>query len=435
MTTISLRDVISGRIGRPGSPAGTSRWGASMRTVVIALVVLTLLLATGIVLLMAQGSSKRTVTAYFSQAISIYPGTDVDIMGVPVGTVKSVQPAGNKVKVVMEYDGKYSLPAGVKAAVVTPTLIADRFIQLAPAYTHGPALADGGTIPLARTAVPVEMDEIYKSLSRLTTALGPNGANKKGALSRLLHASATALNGNGKLGNRLIANLSKAMQTLGGDSGPLFKTLDSLASVTQTLGRNDATVQRFLTRLAGVSRELSGESGNLRQALAAIANAVTITKGFVHRNKHELIGDVKSLNTTMGVLASDSKTLGTVLQTAPLGLGNLALAWDPSTGTEGIRLQVGPTASDLANILCDVVTNDKIAGAPAVCALFKALIPSQLTSDVGAGLTSYQVPGSTSSGSSTPSTGSASSTTTTPAPTGGLGGLVSTVQGLLGGGK
>lgn len=430
MTTISLRDVMA---GLPGSPADAQR-RARLRAVLVALVVLALLMATGVVLLLAERSSKRTVTAYFTQAVSVFPGTDVDIMGVPVGKVTSIQPEGTKVKVVMQYDDAYSLPADVKAAVVTPTLIADRFIQLAPAYTGGPALADGGTIPLSRTAVPVEMDDIYRSLSRLTTALGPNGANRKGALSRLLESSANALRGNGRLGNELIANLSQAMRTLGDDSGPLFKTLDGLAAVTETLGRNDATVQRFLTRLAGVSRELSGESGDLRQALTAIANAVTITKGFVHKNKSALVGDVHGLNTTLGVLAKDQKTLGTVLQLAPLGLGNLALAWDATTGTEGIRLQVGPTASDLANILCDLVTNDKIPSAGAVCTLFKALIPSQLTSDVGAGLSGYQVPPGT-----IPTTPAAPAPTkgptSAPSPAGGLGGLIGTVQGLLGGGK
>lgn len=444
MTTISLRSVI---------PTVATRSRVRGRTLAVAVVVLALL-GTGVAVLLGHGSGKRTVTAYFSQAISIYPGTDVDIMGVPVGKVTGIHPEGSRVKVTMQYDRRYRLPANVKAAIITPTLIADRFVQLAPAYTSGATLHDHASIPMARTAVPVEMDDIYKNLDQLSTALGPQGANKKGALGRLLHTSAGALQGNGALGNKLISNLSQAMQTLGDNSGALFDTLDGLASVSETLNQNDATVQRFLTRFNGVSTELSGESGDLSRALNAIANAVVITKSFVHDNKTQLVGDVKDLNTTLSVLAKDQKTLGTVLQLAPLGLGDLALAWDPSTGTEGIRLQVGPTGSDLPNILCDLVTNDKISDAAELCTLFKALIPSQLTSDVGAGLprTTTPLPGATTPSVTTPS---ATPTSTTPGittpgitppsmPTGALGGsptatglgsLVDQVQSLAGGGQ
>ena len=52
-------------------------------------------------------------------------------------------------RVEMEYDAKYKLPADAKAVIVTPTLVADRFVQLTPAYDgSGAAMADGADIPL-----------------------------------------------------------------------------------------------------------------------------------------------------------------------------------------------------------------------------------------------------------------------------------------------
>lgn len=413
------------------------------RKTVTATVGLVAVLCIAYALLMPQRADSRTVTAYFSQAVSLFPGTDVDIMGVPVGRVTQVTPEGDRVKVVMKYDAQYSLPADVKAAIVTPTLIADRFVQLAPAYTGGQRLSDGAEIPLARTAVPVEMDQIYKSLSDLTGALGPNGADKHGALAHLLAASAKALKGNGRLGNETIANLSDAARTLDDNSGPLFDTLDSLASVSGTLQRNDATVQRFITHLSTVSSQLAGERGNLKQALEAIADAVTTTRSFVKDNKNAVVGDLKSLNTTLSVLAKDRVTLGKVIQLAPLGLGNLTDAWDPATGTEGIRLQVGPTASDLPNILCTIATNDKVPNVKAVCDLFRALIPGQLTSDIGAGLSSsvIQIPSLTSLAApsspapSAPTPSSPVPSASTAPPPSSLGSLVDAVQQLAGGSK
>lgn len=399
------------------------------RRLIVALVALLLVLGIGFGLVVPHRADSRTVTAYFSQAVSLFPGTDVDIMGVPVGKVTSVTPEGDRVKVVMQYDGKYDLPQDVKAAIVTPTLIADRFVQLAPAYTGGATLADGGEIPLTRTAVPVEMDQIYKSLSDLTGALGPNGADKRGALAHLLAASATALKGNGRLGNQMIANLSDAARTLGSNSGPLFRTLDSLASVSSTLQHNDATVQRFMTHLSAVSTQLAGQRGNLKQALDAIADAVETTRSFVADNKDAVVGDIKSLDTTLSVLADDRRTLGKVIQLAPLGLGNLTDAWDFKTHTEGIRLQVGPTGADLPGILCAIAVNDKVPHSGAVCDLFKALIPDQVSTQVGQQITGagVELPSLTQ-----PSLPSLPSGTSTQPPTS-LGGLLGAAQQLAGG--
>ena len=74
--------------------------------------------------------------------MSLYKGSEVRVMGVNIGTVTAVVPEGDRVRVAMEYDDEYKLPADAKAAIVTPTLTADRFVQIAPAYTGG--ASDGG---------------------------------------------------------------------------------------------------------------------------------------------------------------------------------------------------------------------------------------------------------------------------------------------------
>lgn len=383
----------------------------------VAAAVVVLLLVFGLVKLFSPGHGTNTLTADFSQAVSLYKGSDVDIMGVRVGKVTKIVPKGDHVAVTMEYDDQYKLPAQVKAAVVTPTLVADRFVQLAPAYTGGPTLADRGTIPMERTAVPVEMDRIYHSIDQLTKALGPDGANKNGALNSALEAGANALRGNGQLGHDALANLSDAARTVNRNSPQLFATLDSLDQVTRTLNENDATVQAFLGNLGKVSAQLGGESQSLQKALAAIAQAVTVTRDFVKNNKDKVTTDISDLTTTLNALAKQKDTLGTVLQLAPLGLTNLADSFDPRTGTEGIRLQIGPNAMDLGNILCAIVTNDKLPNAAAACTLFKALLPASLTSAVGAGITAGGVPSTLANG----------------APD--LGSLLGIVTGLLGGKK
>ncbi|HEX7740154.1 MAG TPA: MCE family protein, partial [Marmoricola sp.] len=283
-----------------------------------------------------------------------------------------------------------------------PTLVADRFVQLVPAYTGGAVLKNGGEIPLDRTNVPLELDQIYSSLADLTKTLGPRGANKHGALGDVLHAGAQALKGNGELGNETIANLARAAQTLGDNSDQIFGTVGNLAQLTSTLQANDKVVGGFMTRLSKVTGELSGERGDLRKALVAIANAVGVVRSFVHDNKTALITDIRKLTTTVGVLAKHKKTLATLLQIAPLGLGNLLDAGDPQTGSVGIRLQLGPTASALPTIVCDVLkVNAGSSGAALdpLCNLLNEVLPNVPT-NIGAGLINVPSMGSGSGSSS-----------------------------------
>ena len=74
--------------------------------------------------------------------------------------------------------------------MISPSVVGDRFIQLGPAYTGGPVLPDNSRLGIDRTAVPVELDDIFKSIDNLALALGPEGANKDGALSRLVDSTA-----------------------------------------------------------------------------------------------------------------------------------------------------------------------------------------------------------------------------------------------------
>ena len=100
-----------------------------------------------------------TITAYFSAATAIYPGDQVRVLGVEVGTIDTIEAQGTQTKVTMRISHATTVPADAQAVIVAPNLVAARYIQLTPAYTgSGPTLADGGVIPVERTAVPIEWD-------------------------------------------------------------------------------------------------------------------------------------------------------------------------------------------------------------------------------------------------------------------------------------
>ncbi|MDN4175336.1 MCE family protein [Nocardioides sp. SOB77] len=333
-----------------------------------------LLLVGAVLVLVDGGGGQKKVTAHFERAVSVYVGTEVRILGVPVGEVTAVVPEGKSVRVDMVYDDTYDVPADARAVIVTPTLVADRFIQLTPVHTEGPVMADGADIPLAETASPVELDRIYESLSTLANALGPEGANRNGSLDTLLASGAEALGGQGRTANQLIRDLSAAATTFGDNSGDLFGTVRQLDAFTRTLARNDGLVDEFMGDLARATDQLSGERQELARALEALAGAVGTVEAFVKDNRKALVGEVEDLTDVLDVLVAERESLTTAIEKGPLGLGNLALGFDTKTGSQNARIQVGPNVEDLDGFLCAVVTNAGVPAAGTVCKLLKSLL-------------------------------------------------------------
>lgn len=322
------------------------------------------------------GEETRTVAAHFPRAVSVYVGTDVRILGVNVGRVTAVVPEGNSVRVEMEYDAKYKVPADAKAVIVTPTLVADRFVQLTPAWDGGAVMADGADIPLPETAVPVELDRIYASLRDLSQALGPNGVNKDGTLDHLLEASAKALDGEGALGNQMLTDLSAAMETFGEGSEDLFATVAELARFTQVLGANDRLVRAFIRDLAAMSGALVTERAELQRALSSVARAVGSVKSFVEDNREALVTDLEKLTRVLKTINSERDSLDTALQVAPLALGNLAVAFNNQTGSIGSRIGLQGTFGDADGLLCAIVQQSDLPNQSKdlACTIFEQLL-------------------------------------------------------------
>jgi phospholipid/cholesterol/gamma-HCH transport system substrate-binding protein len=319
----------------------------------------------------------RTVSAHFDRAVAVYPGTDLRVMGVQIGEVTAVVPDGNSVRVEMVYDEEYKLPAEARAAVVTPTLVADRYVQVFPAYGKGAVMPDGADIPLSRTQTPIELDRMFKALDDLSVTLGPKEDETGGALDNLLTAGTKALEGNGELGNKTIRNLSAAAETFARNRGPLFDNVRNLAEITDTLAANDSTVQDFLSHLTSVSGQLEGEREELRDVLSSLARVLGIVKGFVRENREVLGNDVELLTSLLERVDNQKDNLGLVVQKGSTALSNLAIAFEPTTGTYGSRVQLAPGDGpfNLDKFLCS--NNSVLAAAcPVLGPLLELLTPA-----------------------------------------------------------
>ena len=299
---------------------------------------------------------QRRLTAHFTEAVGVFVGSEVRVLGVRIGEVSAVVPEGPTVRVELHYDAGYDIPADANAVIVPPSVVSDRYVQLTPAYTGGPVLADGADLPTSRTAVPLEIDDVYRSLDELNRALGPNGANADGALADLVATARANLEGNGEQLHQTLGGLSQALSTLSDSRGDLFGTLSNLADLTGALARSDQAVRDFNVRLADVGAQLAAERDDLAAAIRALATALGDVRTFLHDNRDALVSNVGALADITGVLVRQQRALMEVLDVAPLALSNLGLAYNPGSGTLDTRDNaMGPY--DPASYVCSLMVN------------------------------------------------------------------------------
>lgn len=302
-----------------------------------------------------MGPTGTKITAYFSKAVGVYAGSEVKVLGVGVGTIDSVTPQGDRVRVEMTVDDGVEIPRDAQAVVVAPSLVSDRYVQLTPAYESGPLMTSGTVIPLDRTATPVELDDLTNSVNDLATALGPNGANENGALSNVLDTAAANLAGNGELFNQTIQQLSAAAEALSDSRGDLFTTVDNLNTFTTMLAESDAQVRTFNDQLAGVSGFLADDRDDLGTALNSLGIALTEVQGFIADNKDMISTNIANLTGVTQALVDQRAALAEILDVAPLAMSNFLNTYDAASASFAIRGNLNELTYPPVLLLCRIL--------------------------------------------------------------------------------
>jgi phospholipid/cholesterol/gamma-HCH transport system substrate-binding protein len=287
----------------------------------------------GAIYLLWPGRGGHKMIGYFTSAVGLYPGDDVRIVGVPVGSIDSIQPQADAVKITMTVKDGVKVPADARAVIVAPNIVAARFIQLTPPYKGGQALAEGATIGVDRTAVPVEWDEVKSELTKLSAQLGPQGGQMQGPLSAFVNQAADTFDGNGDSFRQALRELSQTAGRLGDSRTDLFGTIKNLQILINALSRSNEQIVQFSDHLASVSQVLADSSTNLDATLSTLTQALSDVRGFLHDNNDPLIGQINKLADFTGLLSNQSDDVEQVLHVLPNALANFYNIYDPAQGT------------------------------------------------------------------------------------------------------
>ncbi len=293
--------------------------------------------------------TTNTVVAYFSEALALYPGDRVQIMGVQVGKIEKIEPAGDKMKVTFNYQNKYKVPADAHAAILNPSLVASRVIQLTPAYTGGAVMENNAVIPIDRTDVPAEWDDLRNQISDIVTKLGPTPEQPKGPFGDVLESFANGLEGKGEQINTTFKALSDAVTALNEGRGDFFAVLKSLALFVNALHKSDQQLVSLNNNLATFTNSFSNSDQEVAKAVKDIDTLLTTARKFVNDNGSVLSKDINNLSdVTTQILQPDSRNgLETVLHVYPNLAANLQNIYHPTHGA----LVAIPTIASFANPL------------------------------------------------------------------------------------
>ena len=128
-------------------------------------------------------------------------------------------------------------------------------------------MADNAVIPIERTQVPTEWDQLSESVANAISKLGPTPEQPKGPFGDVIESFADGLAGKGKQINTTLDSLSRALTALNEGRGDFFAVVHSLALFVNALHKDDQQFVALNSNLAQFTDKLTGSDRDLANAI------------------------------------------------------------------------------------------------------------------------------------------------------------------------
>jgi phospholipid/cholesterol/gamma-HCH transport system substrate-binding protein len=273
---------------------------------------------------------KNTYSAYFAETNGLFVGDEIRILGVTVGVVDKIEPQPTSSKVTFSVDKQYSVPADARAAILSPSLVTSRAIQLVPAYSAGPKLSPGASIPLNRTAVPVEWDDFRKQLEKLTDALQPTAPGGVNSVGEFINSAADNLRGEGDTARDTVIKLSEAISALGDHADDIFSTVRNLQLLVSALYSSSDLLASFNQNLASVTTVLSNTPNEVANAVKGLDQALADVRDFLTENREAMGVTFDRLGSVTTALNDSRGDIKQILHIAPTVFQNFLNIYQPA---------------------------------------------------------------------------------------------------------
>lgn len=257
-----------------------------------------------VVLLSVLSPGTRSYTAVLPQTAGLRTGESVQVAGVVVGEVRSIELRDTDVAVEFTLDDEVRLGSLTTAEVKVATLLGTHYLQVDP---RGSGELEGGTIPLERTSVPYNLEDV---LEQGTDALESLDAPL--LADALTAVSDTLERGGDDLGPALegVGRLSDVVATRSEQTGDLLVAVQQVATM---LEEDSADVLGLMRQSSLVFEEITSRREAIRLLLTRTTRLADSLTGLVEDTREDLEPALRDLDLALAGLREEDDALQDVL--------------------------------------------------------------------------------------------------------------------------
>ncbi|MDG5481678.1 MlaD family protein [Mycolicibacterium gadium] len=372
---------LSAIAARLRSPLGV----ATATAVVVAVVVAAVM---GAKIVTPAVSNTRAMCAEFTDAVGLYPGNKVALLGIEIGSTSSIVNKPDHVEVQFTVPADLDLPADVGAVTYSQSIVTDRHIELTKAYTGGPKFTGPGCIKLNSTKTPVSISETFSAVGNLADAIigsepGQDPFNAPGvqAINDSLSAASRSLEGTGPGLNQTMRNLVTMLADpyqADADYRQLFENSEIL---TSDFLHNWDSFASVIRALPVTTQLIEGLSENFGAGLAHLSHLLPILVDAMNRFGPRMYDTAGSQVAWLRDLLNDhSPAILAMIKSWPQFSNWFADVYEPAWGTHNVtylppQVSIAPTQ---AGAICQALTQRNIPGVASACASGNASDPITL---------------------------------------------------------
>lgn len=283
------------------------------------------------------GSDDYRVTASLPGSGGAFVNGEVTYLGVPVGRVEDIKATPKGSELVLRIDGESApIPRDVTVHVANRSAIGEQYVNLVPASTAGPTLADGDRLTGTAASLPPRIDELLRT-SRDFVASVPTDS-----LNTVIDESYLLSQGTGVHLARLSETSLAYAQTAEENFLVTTGLIESSGTVLNTQLESSQSIRAFSRDLRLLSKTLATNDKQLRGLIAATPEAA--------RQMDALIADVGQ---PLGVLMTNLVSTAQVFGVNSLGLEDAMIKLPEAisvgyaiTGSYGIDMGLAQTYFD-----------------------------------------------------------------------------------------
>lgn len=330
----------------------------------------------------------RAMCAEFSDAVGLYPGNKVALLGIEVGATTAIVNKPDHVEVDFTVPDDLVLPADVGAVTYSQSIVTDRHVELTKAYTGGPKFTGPGCIRLKSTKTPISVSETFSAVGRLADTVldaqdsqDPSEAPGLQAINASLRAAGRSLDGTGPGLNQTLRNLVTMLaDPYKADAAyrQLFENSEILSSDFLKNWDSFASVVRTLPTTTELIEGLSNQFGS---ALIHVSHLLPILVEALNRWGPRLYRKLdKAITWIRDVLDRHTPAIMAMINSWPQFSHWLSDIYEPAWGTHNVTYippQVSISPSQ-AGAICEGLRQRNVPGAAAACASGAASDPVTL---------------------------------------------------------